>query len=70
MTTKDTRSRNLNMSSFWHIVLPTLMLLLLLFVLFVIYTMPDWALECKTGLEPLKRIVQAAATNAKANTST
>jgi len=71
MTTKDTRSKNLNMSSFWHIIFPTIMLLLLLFVLFVVYTMPDWALDCKTGLAPLRSIVQAAATatNTKANTS-
>lgn len=61
MPTKDTRSKKLNMSSFWHIVFPTIILLLLLFVLFVVFTMPDWALDCKTGLEPLKRIVQAAA---------
>ena len=60
MTTADTRSKNLNMSSFWHIVFPTIMLLLLLFVLFVVYTMPDWALDCKAGLGPLRSIVQAS----------
>ena len=45
------------------------MLLLLLFVLFVVYSMPDWALDCKTGLAPLRSIVKAAATNTKANSS-
>lgn len=50
------------MSFFWHIVFPTLMLLLLLFVLFVVYTMPDWALDCKAGLAPLRSIVKTAAT--------
>ena len=47
------------------------MLLLLLFVLFVVYSMPDWALDCKTGLAPLRSIVNAAANtvNIKANTT-
>jgi len=50
MGTKDTRTKELNMSSFWHLIVPILFLLLLLFILFVVFTMPDWALECPKGL--------------------
>jgi hypothetical protein len=60
MTTKDTRTKVLNMSAFWHIILPTIILLLLLFVLFVVFTMPDWALECSGGLAPLRNLVSSA----------
>jgi hypothetical protein len=49
MATKDTRSKELNTSSFWHLIIPVLFLLLLLFILFVVFTMPDWALDCPKG---------------------
>jgi len=60
MTTKDTRTRELSMSSFWHIILPIIFLVFLLFILFVVYSMPDWALECSSGLAPLRRVVTEA----------
>ena len=54
----DTRTKELNTVSFWHVIFPMLVLVLLLFVLFVIYSMPDWALECPSGLETLRRVVK------------
>ena len=56
MATKDTRSRELNTSSFWHLIVPVLFLLLLLFILFVVFTMPDWALECPKGLTTVESL--------------
>ena len=60
MTTKDTRTKGLSMVSFWHIIFPIIALIILLFVFFVVYAMPDWALECSTGLAPLRRVVEQA----------
>ena len=58
MGTKDTRTKQLNMSSFWHLIVPILFLLLLLFVLFVVFTMPDWALDCPKGLTLVQTLAE------------
>jgi len=54
---KDARTKQLDTSVFWHIVVPILVLIILLFVLFVIFTMPDWALTCSSNLESIRRRV-------------
>ncbi len=54
---QSARAKQLQTSTYWHIVVPLLVLLLILFVLFVIYTMPDWALTCSEATSPVRRIV-------------
>jgi len=56
---QDARSKQVNTSVFWHIILPVLVLMILLFILFVIFTMPDWALTCTSSLESLRRRVES-----------
>ena len=56
MASEGTRTRHIQTSTFWHIILPILTLIILMFVLFVIYTMPDWALTCSSNLESIRRL--------------
>ena len=60
MPPKDARTKELNMSSFWHIIFPTIVLLFLLFILFVVYSMPDWAIDCQKDLLPLRKLVEVS----------
>jgi len=60
MGTKHTRTKELNMSSFWHIIFPIIVLLFLFFILFTVYSIPDWAIDCKNDLLPLRKLVQAS----------
>jgi hypothetical protein len=55
--TNNSRAKNLNTSYFWHIIVPLMFLIILLFVFFAVYTMPDWALDCKPDLLPIRRMV-------------
>lgn len=53
----ETRTeQNVDSTAFWHIVLPVLTVVILLAVLFMIYTLPDWALTCSSGLESVRRL--------------
>jgi hypothetical protein len=58
---KDTRTKQMDTSIFWHVVVPILVLIILLFVLFVVFTMPDWALICSSDLTALVRHVKKTA---------
>jgi len=52
-----TRSeQKVDSTAFWHILLPVLTIVILLAVLFMIYTLPDWALTCSSGLESVRRL--------------
>lgn len=53
----ETRTeQKVDSTAFWHIFLPVLTLVILLAVLFMIYTLPDWALTCSSGLESVRRL--------------
>jgi hypothetical protein len=76
---QQTRTKQLDTGNFWRIIFPILCLVLLLFILFVIFTMPDWALTCGTGLESVQALAKtlkdkttaaAAATTAAAAATT
>ena len=45
-----------NVTIFWNVIFPILVIILLLFVLFIVYAMPDWALTCSSGLESMRRL--------------
>ena len=66
MGLSDTRTKQLNTSPFWHLIVPFMILLILLFIFFMVYTMPDWALECNTDLLPVRRMVQRLSKNTPA----
>jgi len=44
------RTKQLDTSTFWHVIVPVLALVLLLFVLFVIYTIPDYVIPCADSI--------------------
>jgi hypothetical protein len=48
--------QKIDSTAFWHIVLPLLTLIIVFAVLFMIYTLPDWALTCSSGLESVRRL--------------
>jgi hypothetical protein len=55
MDSQSARSRQVDTTTFWHIIFPVLVLVILLFVLFVVYSMPQWAIGPSTDLESLRR---------------
>ncbi len=59
MVAKDTRTRQVNNTIFWHMILPALVFVILLFVVFVIYTMPDWALTCSPDLMTVRKLANS-----------
>ncbi len=56
----NTTNKKIDTTAFWHIFLPILTLIVLFVVLYMIYTLPDWALTCTSGLEPVRRLVSRA----------
>ena len=65
MDNQSARSRQVNTTTFWHIIFPVLVLVVLLFVLFVVYSMPQWAIGSDTDLESLRRFPVSANIGAK-----
>jgi hypothetical protein len=63
MGTSDTRTRQLNTSPFWHLIVPFMVLLILLFIIFVVFSMPDWALDCKADLLPVRKLAEKLSKN-------
>jgi len=66
MALADTRTKQLNTSPFWHLIVPFMILLILLFIIYVVFTMPDWALDCKAELLPLRSLAQKISKNTPA----
>jgi len=50
MGDNSTRTKELDTSTFWHVIVPVLVLVILLFVLFVIYTIPDYIIPCTDNI--------------------
>jgi hypothetical protein len=59
---QDARSKQVDASSFWHIILPFVVIVILLFILFVIYTLPDWAISCSSDLFPVRELAKVTST--------
>jgi hypothetical protein len=66
MGLSDTRTKQLNASPFWNLIVPFMILLILLFIIFVVFTMPDWALDCKTDLLPVRKLAESISKNSSA----
>jgi uncharacterized membrane protein len=58
----DARSKQVNTSTFWHIIFPVLAIIILLFVVFVIFTLPDWAISCSSNLVSIQSLAKAPST--------
>ncbi len=56
MASQGARSKQVDTTTFWHIIVPIIVLVVLLFVLFVVYTMPQWAIGPQTSLESMRRV--------------
>ena len=56
MPAEATRSKNVDTSAFWRIIVPILVLVTLLVILFVIFAMPDWAIPCGDGQLAMRRL--------------
>jgi len=59
---RDARAKQLDTSTFWHIIFPVLVIIILLFVLFVIFTLPDWAISCSSKLVSIQSLAKAPST--------
>ena len=51
-----------NMTIFWKVVFPILVIVLLLFVLFITFSLPDWALSdsCSSSLVRVQRALASS----------
>jgi len=47
------RTKQLNLSMFWHIIVPLIVSIILIFIVFVVFTMPDWSLDHADNILPL-----------------
>jgi hypothetical protein len=59
----DTRTKQLNTSPFWHLIVPLMILLILLFIFFVVYTLPEWAVDCKADNLPVRALASRLSKN-------
>ena len=64
---QDARSKQVDTTTFWHIIFPILVIVVLLFILFVIFTLPDWAITCTSDLESFRRFVNSSTPGSSAS---
>jgi hypothetical protein len=56
---QSSTEKKIDDTMFWHVILPILTLVILFAVLFIIYTLPDWALTCRSAPEMIRRAVSS-----------
>lgn len=56
---ESSSEKKVDTTMFWHVILPILTLIILFAVLFIIYTLPDWALTCRSAPEMIRRAVSS-----------
>lgn len=57
------RTKQLNLSTFWHVIVPVIVSTILIFIIFVVFTMPDWSLDYSDNILPLRTMAERLSKN-------